>query len=128
MKDIITYIPNLDNFRYEAQVNSENNVHGFSFDDKGGVIYNITKIPVYYNPDGTRSICLVRLVTQQDMDVFHSLNSCERLGECIDGEYVFDDEKQIIYDDVRGELNYTYTDQNNVEKTGSKPYMIGVFS
>ena len=126
MKDIITYIPDLTLFRVEAKAKALSKIHGFNFDDDGNIIYNVVKIPVHYNDDGIRSLCLVRLVTQKDINAFDMLLSCERIGECIAGEYVFDTGKQAIYEDVRGDLSYTYIDEDSTEITSTKPYMIGV--
>ena len=49
MIDLITYIPNVEEFRAEAQVNAENNVLGFSIDDDDNLSYDVGKIPVFYH-------------------------------------------------------------------------------
>lgn len=114
MIDVITYIPDLSVFRTEAEDNAKNKVHGFSFSDEG-INYNVNKIPVYYNPDGVRSLCLVRLITEEDVKVFDSLSSCERIGVCENNAYSFDQGGEGIYND-------TY------DKSLDDPSMIGVFA
>ena len=47
MIDLITYIPNVEKFRAEAQANAENNVLGFSIDDDDNLSYDVGKIPVF---------------------------------------------------------------------------------
>ena len=100
MIDILTYIPDLTAFRLEAKQNADNNTLGFSIDEDGNISYNISKIPVHYNADELRSVCLIRLVTQDEIDVFDSLQSCERIGVCENNSYIFDDGGEAIYNDV----------------------------
>jgi len=125
MIDIITYIPDLAAFRLEANANAQSGTHGFAFDDDDGTInYNVAKIPVHYNPDGVRSLCLIRLMTEKDEDVFNALASCEKIGECINKEYIFDAGGEDIYNEVY--------DQTPVELDDgtfyTPPAMIGVFA
>lgn len=117
MIDIITYIPDLLAFRAEANTNAANGVHGFAVDEDGVITYNIAKIPVHYN--GLKSLCLVRLMSKEDIDVFDALVSCERIGVCEDGAYVFDDGGEAIYNEVY--------DQTPTEDY-TPPQMIGVFA
>lgn len=107
--DIITYIPDLVEFRKEATENAHKNIKGFTVDHEGRLTYSINKTPVFYGVSGNRSICLVSLLTDEDINIFNNLSTCERLGECIDGEYVFDDGKQSTYEEVKGDLSHTYT-------------------
>ncbi len=122
MIDIITYIADLNAFRAEAEDAAQNGVLGFNFDESGNVNYNICKIPVYYNTDGIRSICLVRLLTQDEIDVFGSLTTCERIGICENKSYIFDEGGKAIYDSV-----YDQSPINTSGGTYTPPEMIGVF-
>ena len=56
MIDLITYIPNVEEFRAEAQANAENEILGFSIDDDDNLSYNVGKIPVFYHADGKRTL------------------------------------------------------------------------
>jgi len=121
MIDIITYIPDLLAFKVEAQANAESNILGFSIDDNGEVNYNIAKIPVFYNE--LQSICLIRLSDNKkewdsasELDVFNSMETCQRIGACENGEYIFDEGGKTIYEAV-----YDTTAENAA-------YMIGVFA
>ena len=82
MIDLITYIPNVEEFRVEAQANAENNV----------------------------------------------LDTCQRIGVCENGEYIFDEGGQEIYDSVydRTVVQFTDTDGNVTEYT--PPEMLGQFA
>ena len=123
MIDIITYIHDLNLFRKEAIECARNDTKGFSFDDGGSITYNICKIPVHYNGDGIRSLCLVRLLTQDEIGFFDSLKTCERIGVCENKTYIFDDGGKAIYDDV-----YDQTPINTQDGTYTPPEMIGVFA
>ena len=122
--DIITYIPDLDAFRLEAATNASNGVKGFSFNDDGAMSYDIAKIPVYYNSDGVRSICLIRLVTDLELKTFNSLVSCEKIGVCENKIYTFDDGGEDIYNDVYDQAPVDLGE--GVMYT--PPQMIGVFA
>ena len=124
MIDIICYIPDLIAFRLEAKANADNGIKGFSFDDDGSLSYSVSKIPVSYNADGVRSVCLIRLIDAQEVNIFESLTSCERIGVCENGAYSFDEGGKDIYNDVY--------DQTPVELDDgtfyTPPPMIGVFA
>lgn len=125
--DIITHIPDLIAFRREAMENAKNGALGFHIDKSDGVVYDVCKIPVHYN--GTESLCLVRLVSQAEAEVFNNMSSCVRLGTCINKSYVFDSEsEQLTYERVRGELKVEYKDENGETQHYFKPYMIGVIA
>ena len=123
MIDIITYIPNLTLFRNEADQCAKNGVKGFSFDDNGSVLYDVSKIPVYYNSDGFRSVCLVRFVDKDEVDVFNSLTTCEQIGVCENKSYIFDEGGKAIYDSV-----YDQSPINTPDGAYVPPEMIGVFA
>lgn len=122
MIDIITHIPDLDAFRLEATGNAINGVLGFAIID-GLLSYNITKIPVYYG-ENNDSLCLVRLISDEELLVFSAMSSCSRIGTCEDNAYIFDDGGKVIYDSVY--------DQTPVELEDgtfyTPPLMIGVFA
>ena len=128
MIDLITYISNVEEFRVEAQVNAENKVLGFSIDDDNNLSYDVGKIPVFYHPDGKRTLSLIRLLNQDEVDVFDSLDACQRIGVCENGEYIFDAGGQEIYDSVyeRTAVEITDIDGNVTEYT--PPEILGQFA
>lgn len=118
MIDIILYIPDLTKFRVEGDELASKRDPLFSFDD-GSLVYNVKKIPVCYS--GNESVCLVRGL---DSDV-DRLESIERLGVCIDKEYIYDSpESEAIYDRVNGPLEVGLNDGEKM----LRPKMIGVFA
>lgn len=118
MKDIIVYIPDLEVFRSESAKLAFNNDPLLSFID-GKLIFNVEKIPVKYNEN--ESICLVKIL-DSDID---RLNSIERLGICVDKEYIFDSEEcEAVYDRVNGPLEFT----DSYGEKHFKPKIIGVFA
>lgn len=126
--DIITYIPNLDLFRAECQALAEAGNKFFSYDGET-LTYNISQIPVVYMPDYTQSLCLVRLLKEDEQETFDALTTIDRLGVCDNKEYIFNsDDDKATYEDARGALEYTYTYEDGNEQTAYKPYMIGVFA
>ncbi len=76
--DVIVYIPNLIKFRDEVKQKAFSGAQGFDFDEAGNVIYNVSKIPVVYN--GLKSVCVIRLFTDTEIDTFNSLTTCEKLA------------------------------------------------
>jgi len=119
--DILTYIKDLNLFREECKLKAESGSKFFSID--GGIIsYNVSKIPVFYN--GLESACLVRVVTDSEIDEFNSLTSIENIGEYVSGEYVFavggEDKYNAVYDQSEVTL-----DDGSIYKP---PSMIGVFA
>ncbi|MCP4987565.1 MAG: hypothetical protein GY928_16360 [Colwellia sp.] len=122
MIDIITYIPDLTAFRVEATDNANNKILGFSFDEVGSLRYDLTKIPTRYSSDLTSSICLVRLASQDELDVFNNLDTCARIGICEDGEYIFDAGGEVIYDSIHDQTPIITDDG-----TYTPPKMIGAF-
>ncbi len=124
--DIITYIQDLSAFRAEALSKVENNAHGFSIDTDGNVNYNVTKIPVHYN--GNESICIVRLINQEEKDSFNDMNSCKRLGVVEDLTAIFDnDECKDTYERVRGDRIVTVKSPDGSDIQIELPYLIGSF-
>jgi len=129
--DVITHVDDLEAFRAEAialigQTDELENVlvPQLSIDENGDLIYGVTKIPVLY--EGLESLTLIRIDSDDQLQYF---NHMVRLGECINGAYVFDDAAaQATYERVRGDSTVTYTDENGDEQTFNKPYMIGVFA
>jgi hypothetical protein len=121
--DIITHIHNLDLFRDECQALAEGGSKFFSYDGEA-LTYNVAQIPVVYNNDYTQSVCLVRLVTEDEQETFDALATVDRIGICENKEYIFDDGGEVIYN--------TVYDQSPViideETTYTPPQMIGVFA
>ncbi len=124
--DIITYIQDLSAFRVEALSKAESNTPGFSIDTDGNVNYNVTKIPVHYS--GNESICIVRLINQEEKDSFNDMNSCKRLGVVEDLTAIFDnDECKDTYERVRGDRIVTVKSPDGSDIQIELPYLIGSF-
>jgi hypothetical protein len=128
MIDLITYIPNVEEFRAEAQANAENNVLGFSIDDEGNLSYDVGKIPVFYHVDGKRTLSLIRLLNQDEVDVFDSLDTCQKIGVCENGEYIFDVGGQEIYDSVYDRTAVEITDTDGNVRQYTPPTILGIFA
>ena len=128
MIDLITYIPNVEKFRAEAQANAENNVLGFSIDDDDNLSYDVGKIPVFYHADGERTLSLIRLLNQDEVDVFDSIETCQRIGVCENGEYIFDEGGQEIYDSVYDRTAVEITDIDGNVTEYIPPEMLGQFA
>ena len=128
MIDVLMYVPNLTAFRAEATAKAEEGTEGFQIDDEGNLSYSVGKIPVLYNPDGERTMALIRLLNQDEVDVFDSIETCQRIGVCENGEYIFDAGGQKIYDSVydRTAIEFTDTDGNVTEYT--PPEILGQFA
>ena len=122
--DIIVYIPNMIAFRSEAKVSAEAGVLGFSIDEGGGVNYNVSKIPVVYN--GLKSVCLIR-VNEDEKEVFDSLESCYKIGECIDSEYIFDVDGEELYNSVYDQSPIEFIDEE-ASHYYTPPSKIGLFA
>ena len=124
VKDIICYIPDLLAFRDEASKKAKKKVAGFSLDESGNLQYNVSKIPVHYS--GLESICLLRLAPEE-LRVFNRLETCQQIGTCENGEYVFSVGGKAIYERVYD------TSTRKIEIDGKEidytpPYMIGLFA
>lgn len=124
MIDIITYIPDLLAFRAECKAKADDGNKFFTFNDDV-LTYNVAQIPVVYS--GDKSVCLVRLVTDEEVEEFDSLNSCQRIGICEDNTYIFDDGGEVIYNEVYDQAPVT-TVIDGEEFTCTPPPMIGVFA
>lgn len=121
--DIITYVSNLGAYRADIRAEAEAGNPKFIIDENNNVVYIGTKRPTHYN--GNQSLCLIR----GDMSDFANVTTLVRLGECINNEYIFDTpEDEATYDRVRGDLTYTYIDENGVEQTGTKTRWLGAFA
>ncbi len=125
--DIITHIPNLDLFRAECQALAENGNKFFSYDGES-LTYNVSQIPVVYNSDYTQSVCLVRLVTEDEQDTFNALTTVKRIGICENNQYIFDDGGEDIYNSVYDQSPIEITDEHGDIHTYTPPPMIGVFA
>ena len=139
--DVITHVSDLQAFRDEAKilakatktVTGEDGVSELEvklvpdlsyYEETDELVYGVTKVPVFYSMP--ESVTLIRTNDDSELSYFEHFH---RLGECINGEYVFDSpESQETYERVRGDLTATYTDENGNEQTYTKPYMIGVFA
>lgn len=123
--DVITYVDDLILFREEAKVLAQTgDINDLSYDaENDTLIYGVDKTPVYYN--GNKSITLIRVDSDEDLQHF---NHMTRLGECINGEYVFDDSsKQAVYESIYDTTPKLVNVDGDVVEV-SPPYMIGVFA
>jgi len=124
--DFITHVNNIQELINEAQSikNDKECLLGdyFSIEDSG-VKFNATKIPVFYSKDG-QTLCLVRGVPRS---VIESSKSINVIGECIDGEYLFYEEGQAIYESIY-DTNPRLIDEGGVTIEYTPPYKIGVFA
>jgi len=123
MIDIITHIPDLDLFRTECQALAESGNKFFSYDGET-LTYNISQIPVVYNSDYTQSVCLVRLVTEDEQETFDALTTVERIGVCENKAYIFDDDGEAIYNSIYDQTTVIIDE----DTTYTPPPMIGVFA
>jgi hypothetical protein len=128
MKNLITYVKNLDDFRSEGRAVLLNKDHPanhlFSDDIDGGVIFSVLKTPVVKHIGGG-TLSLLRGVSESDIS---NLSTIEVLGwEDPYGEFQFNEGGREVYESVHdvstistvidGEICY-YT----------PPYKIGSFS
>ena len=123
--DVITYVDNLLAFREEAKALAiEGIVPDLSYNEEtDSLVYGVDKTPVHYN--GNESITLIRIDSDRDLDHFSHMS---RLGECINGQYVFDSANtQETYERVYSTDPYT-VEMDEESLTVVPPYMIGVFS
>ena len=126
--DIITYIPNLDLFREECQALAESGNKFFNYNGET-LVYNVSQIPVHYNKDGIRSVCLVRLTTEDEQDTFNALTTVERLGVCENKQYTFDSQtKEDTYNDAYDQTPIEINDKDGNIYIYTPQPMIGVFA
>jgi hypothetical protein len=123
MMDIITHIPNLDLFRAECKPLAGSGNKFFSYEDEK-LTYNVSQIPVVYSSDYIRSVCLVRLVTEDEIEAFNALTTIERIGVCENNQYIFDDGGEDIYNSVYDQTPVIIDE----DTTYTPPPMIGVFA
>lgn len=123
--DVITYVSNLESFRREARKLAQSGiVKDLSYNEQTDtLIYSVDKTPVYYQ--GNESVTLIRVENDQDLEHFEYM---ERLGECIDDEYMFDNENsKMKYESVVNTIPYT-VDIDGELITVVPSYEIGVFA
>ena len=126
--DIITHVTKLDRFREEAiaQAKDANAPTGnlFTIDENGGLNYNANKIPVVYL--GNESLCLIRV---KNDNALQHLKYLKRLGECINGVYVFDtDADKATYERIYDTEPRMIDDGDGGLIEYTPPYNIGVFA
>lgn len=130
--DVITHVSDLLAFREEAKVLAKQTdkwgnplVKGLSYNEETDeLVYGVTKIPVFYSMP--ESVTLIRTDDDSDLNYFQHFH---RLGECVNGEYIFDSpEAQAAYERVRGDRTVTVTDDEGNTYMYTEPYMIGVFA
>lgn len=126
MIDIITHIPDLDAFRAECKAKAEEGNKFFSIDEDV-ITYNVAKIPVVYSDDLIQSVCLVRLITDEEIEEFTSLESCDRIGVCENNEYIFETGGEVIYNAVYDQSPVIF-EIDGEQHTHTPPQMIGVFA
>ncbi len=126
MPDLITYVPNLNDMFKEAVQISSNLSHPLNswFIVEGdSVTFRANKIPVHYY--GNKSLCLVRGISRS------LLSQCKTilvLGECVEGEYIFDSEdSRDIYESLHEFSPREVEGLGGEPITHYPPYKIGVF-
>lgn len=126
--DLITYVKDIEALKAEAvalQADEESVIARYFTIDDDNITFDVSKVPVHRTTD-SESICLVRGIARS---VLQQSTSIKILGECIANEYVFDsDEDEATYYRVLGPLEVTYTDENGIEQTYTKPKKLGVFA
>ncbi|KGJ88803.1 hypothetical protein [Colwellia psychrerythraea] len=128
--DLITHVPSLAAMLAEARAiqSDENNALAkyFTIDEDGqGATFNVAKVPVTHSSNGA-TICLVRGVSRA---IIEASSSIKVLGECINGEYVFDsDNDKLIYESIYDTKSRMIDDGEGGKVEFTPPYKIGVFS
>jgi len=126
--DLITHVSSLLAMAEEAiaiQNDEESALAKYFTVDEGSVTFNVSKIPVTYSSGGA-TVCLVRGISR---DVIESSKSIDVLGECINGEYVFDSEDaKDIYESIYDTKPRMIDDGEGGEFEYTPPYKIGVFA
>lgn len=84
--DIISCCENTEIWQLEALEHANQGIEGFSINDEGRAVYNdvIPRTEVFYNtenPNETKSLCLVRLQNQEQLDQYLSFSNIRRLGQ-----------------------------------------------
>lgn len=128
--DLITHVPSLAAMLAEAiaiQADEDSALAKyFTIDEDGqGATFNVAKVPVTHSSNGA-TICLVRGVSRA---VIESSNTINVLGECINGEYVFDSvNDKLIYESIYDTTSRMVDDGEGGQVEFTPPYKIGVFS
>lgn len=127
--DLITFVPSLSAMIAEAitiQGDEENALaRYFTVDEDKGVTFNAVKIPVTYSDSGS-TVCLVRGISRITIE---SSTSIKVLGECVNGEYVFDSESdRLTYESIYDTKPRMIDDVENGTYEYTPPYKIGVFA
>lgn len=109
MRDVISYCKSVSDFANEVE---------------GTAYIAPPRTPVVYN--GDESVCLIRMRNGNELELFENL---ERLGECIDNEYIFDSpEAQAIYERIYDTTTRMIDDGEVGQIEYTPPYKIGVFA
>lgn len=127
MKDLITYISDLQAFRLEIADIVKDESHPANelliFHDGVFTFNNGLHIPVHYK--GNKSLCLCR-TNKNDIIVNH-VSNMQIIGECVDGDFIFYDGGKDIYESVYDtstrqiQINGEYVDY-------APPYQFGVIA
>ena len=118
-KDVVTYVEDVSIFVIEI---TEKFPERLSEDGK----FLVTKIPTVKHTSGTKSLCLVRCMTEQELTDLSSLTSLEVLGTY--DEVFADPIKLAKYDSIYDRTPYTYTDEEGNGYEVTPPDYIGVFA
>jgi len=126
--DVIIHVIKLDRFRIEAAQHANDKtspIHNlFKLDVDGNLAFNASKVPVVYY--GNESLCLIRAKDDRALDY---LTYMKRLGECINGVYVFDsDACRDTYERIYDVEPIMVDDGDGVMVEYVPPYNIGTFS
>lgn len=125
--NLITYVPDLKVMKTEAITiqSDENNELAKHFTiENSEVSFNATKIPVIYSSDGS-TLCLIQNI---DRSVIESSSSIRVIGECINGEYVFDEGGRDIYESIYDTSTRMIEVDEGVKIEYTPPYEMGGFT
>jgi hypothetical protein len=127
--DLITFVPSITAMIAEAIAIQDDEKNAlaryFTVDEDEGVTFNAAKIPVTYSENGS-TVCLVRGISRVTIE---SSTSIKVLGECVNGEYVFDSESdRLTYESIYDTKPRMIDDVENGTYEYTPPYKIGVFA
>ncbi len=125
--DLITYVPSLKEMFLEAkriQNNEDNPLSKYLIIEGDTLIFNVCKIPVKYLGDES-TLCLVRGIPSS---VIKLSSSIKVIGECINGDYVFYDGGQDVYESIYNTQSRIIEDGEGGSIEYKPPYKIGVFT
>lgn len=126
--DLITHVTSITEMVEEAisiQSDEGSTLAKYFTVEGGSVSFNVAKVPVNYSSGGS-SVCLVRGISRAAIE---SSESIKVLGQCINGQYVFDsDADRETYESIYDTKPRMIDDGEGGTIECTPPYMIGVFA